>query len=1074
MRRFAWLLMLVVFLTGCQLPSLLARPPVGGGAPAGVVGAAVPALQGKVELEAFGYGTQATVPEIARAATVSLIRADTNETVGSTVTDANGGFVLTFGNAFRPQTGLVYYLEAVKGLGQNRAGISVARLRTMIRWEGTGWTSLTNVTPGEGLTIARSTTAISTITSLRQTVGNPVDPVALIGSLRIGQLDSNGFDTFVPGTSGIPGADYAAVMALVTDAITRDQDPLGVIIYDTVNYTFQRVTSGFTVSGLSPAAGPIGTTVTISGTNLDPDPSKNLVRFNGIQGQVTAATSTALTVVVPAGATTGPVSVQIGGLVLAGISYTVTSSDGHNLFDPQGNLYVGSLASNAIYRISPSGVLTRFATSTSINSPQGLTYFNGSLYVASYNNSLILKIDQNGTVTTLTSAVSQPRSIIVDPQGTLYVASSNTLYRLSQTGVPTQVATGFSNIRGLAYNNGRLYLSESGANQVRRIEPDNSVTTYVTGLSSPSGLSFDTAGNLYVANQGDNSLVKFDANTLMTLFASVSNPEGLAFNANGTFYTTNQNTNTIYQVTLSGAVRSYAVGLNDPTGLTVDANGDFYLANRGTSSLARVPAGGFLSSVMSGFSRPMDVVRVADGTTYVANYNSGSIARVGTDGSVSTLANIAYPAAMAHDPATNRLGVVSWSGYYDFYTINLGTGAVARYLNPLPGYANKLLMADNGDLYGTIDGAPRIFRIASGSVEMTPQVNATDFTSTPWGLCWEPTGTLLVTLPGQNKVVRLDPATGTTSDVITTGLNSPYGIVRDADGTIYIANYGGQSIVKYASGTLTTVWSNDGTTGSPLNPQDLAITNGKLYILNYGYNNLLEYNLSTAAKGIAIPTGGTIGFGNLYTGGLSVNPTDGTLYAKYYKNGSGYRVAVLTTGGQLTDIPSSGYRAVAYYQGKLYTASYLTIYQDTAATGASCGAYATGYYQPQGVVFAADGHPVFSSANGQVLKTNLTTGRTTVIGWLPNNSTSWLYDVARNPVTGEIFASDWNYVYKVPATPGPMTSYGAYNNAITSIAFSPTGALYALNNNSYNTLRQYSTTTNTWTTVETWCNQPRF
>lgn len=68
-----------------------------------------------------------------------------------------------------------------------------------------------------------------------------------------------------------------------------------------------------TISGFNPTSGSVGTTVTISGSDFEPIPSKNIVRFNGILAQVEAATPTMLTVRVPAGATTGPISVTTPG-----------------------------------------------------------------------------------------------------------------------------------------------------------------------------------------------------------------------------------------------------------------------------------------------------------------------------------------------------------------------------------------------------------------------------------------------------------------------------------------------------------------------------------------------------------------------------------------------------------------------------------------------------------------------------------------------------------------------------------------------------------------------------------------
>ncbi len=63
------------------------------------------------------------------------------------------------------------------------------------------------------------------------------------------------------------------------------------------------------VTGFSPTSGVVGTLVTISGRNFDPVPSRNTARVNGTAAPVETAATTALTVRVPTGATTGPIAV---------------------------------------------------------------------------------------------------------------------------------------------------------------------------------------------------------------------------------------------------------------------------------------------------------------------------------------------------------------------------------------------------------------------------------------------------------------------------------------------------------------------------------------------------------------------------------------------------------------------------------------------------------------------------------------------------------------------------------------------------------------------------------------------
>lgn len=79
------------------------------------------------------------------------------------------------------------------------------------------------------------------------------------------------------------------------------------------------------ISGFSPAEGPVGTEVTLTGLNFNDNPANHAVTFNGVPAVVTAASETSLTVIVPELATTGVVSVAVGcGLVASADVFTVT------------------------------------------------------------------------------------------------------------------------------------------------------------------------------------------------------------------------------------------------------------------------------------------------------------------------------------------------------------------------------------------------------------------------------------------------------------------------------------------------------------------------------------------------------------------------------------------------------------------------------------------------------------------------------------------------------------------------------------------------------------------------------
>jgi len=64
-----------------------------------------------------------------------------------------------------------------------------------------------------------------------------------------------------------------------------------------------------TIASFSPTTGPVGTSITITGTNFNTTPANNIVYFGATKATVTVATTIQLTVTVPAGATYAPITV---------------------------------------------------------------------------------------------------------------------------------------------------------------------------------------------------------------------------------------------------------------------------------------------------------------------------------------------------------------------------------------------------------------------------------------------------------------------------------------------------------------------------------------------------------------------------------------------------------------------------------------------------------------------------------------------------------------------------------------------------------------------------------------------
>src|SRR5262249_32953085 len=114
-----------------------------------------------------------------------------------------------------------------------------------------------------------------------------------------------------------------------------------------------------------------------------------------------------------------------------------------------------------------------------------------------------------------------------------------------------------------------------------------------TGDNEPQpnwGLTFDTAGNLYAADGGAQTIYKFAPNGARSVFLGPSAfdpsvyPVGLAFDSHGNlFVSTNVLSNfsgndTIIKFTPSGMKSTFATGLSFPRGLAFDSSGNLFVA----------------------------------------------------------------------------------------------------------------------------------------------------------------------------------------------------------------------------------------------------------------------------------------------------------------------------------------------------------------------------------------------------------------------------------------------------------------------------------------------------------------
>jgi hypothetical protein len=101
------------------------------------------------------------------------------------------------------------------------------------------------------------------------------------------------------------------------------------------------------INSVSPASGAVNTSVTITGSNFSATPAANIVWFGSVRAPVTAASSGSLTVTVPTGTSSQPITVNSGGLTSAPFApFTTTFTDNGQFipsaFSARSNVNTGS------------------------------------------------------------------------------------------------------------------------------------------------------------------------------------------------------------------------------------------------------------------------------------------------------------------------------------------------------------------------------------------------------------------------------------------------------------------------------------------------------------------------------------------------------------------------------------------------------------------------------------------------------------------------------------------------------------------------------------------------------------
>jgi uncharacterized protein (TIGR03437 family) len=351
------------------------------------------------------------------------------------------------------------------------------------------------------------------------------------------------------------------------------------------------------------------------------------------------------------------------------------------------------------------------ALSANLNQPFSAVSAGGNLYIADQVNNAVRLVNSSGTISTYAGDEVAGYS------------GDNGKATLAQLVQPTGVATDSS---------GNVYISDTGNSLVRRVTPGGIITTFAgtpgtpgyggdgsgaagAFLNKPAGLAFDSAGDLYIADSGNNVIRKVSAATgfISTFAGNVAiqppvysgdlgpatkaglyDPVAVAVDASGNVYIADSNNNVVRKVSTNlimstvagngtvgfsgdGGVPNFAK-LSHPKGVAVDATGNVYIADTLNSRVRVVTPNGATINTVIGTGSPAYYGDGGPGLSAALNFPAGlSFDSSGSlyiaDSNNSVIRKFVPGAATGSKPAISAGGVITASQFGAFSTIAPGS-----------------------------------------------------------------------------------------------------------------------------------------------------------------------------------------------------------------------------------------------------------------------------------------------------------------------------------------------------------------------------------------------------------------
>lgn len=295
-------------------------------------------------------------------------------------------------------------------------------------------------------------------------------------------------------------------------------------------------------------------------------------------------------------------------------------------------------------------------------------------------------------------------AVVATIQDANYQGSASATFSITAPvawSVATVSAPGPGGVRGLAFDaTGNLYLADAARHVIWKRTPAGVLSVFAGGLDQPgyvnatstaarfrgpTGLAFDAAGNLYVADTQNHSIRKITLAGAVSLLAGSGDefdfdwldgvgaaarfwlPLGLVVAPDGRLYVTDSGYGILRRINLATAAVDYfetsPTTFDQPAGITTAPDGTLFLVTLSGHAVWRVAADGTATRLagsgfgVSGqsdgdassalFDTPSSIAYGSDGALYVADTANHTLRRVTLAGVVSTVAGAADQAGAA-------------------------------------------------------------------------------------------------------------------------------------------------------------------------------------------------------------------------------------------------------------------------------------------------------------------------------------------------------------------------------------------------------------------------------------------